>query len=87
MRKGKRSNRESLPWIDDHHEYGENEHEEPKVHEEEFAAPVNDLDDCGHERKHYDLPDDEFLDLFRVIIVRLFVQIFEGIQRIHNRFA
>ena len=59
----------SRPWIDDHHEYGENEHEEPKVNEEEFAAPVDDLDDGRDERKHNNLPHDELLDLFQEIFV------------------
>ena len=41
--------RHPLPWIHDHHEDGEDEHEEPEVHEEEVAAPVDDLDDDGDE--------------------------------------
>ena len=56
--------RKPLPWINNHHENGEDEHEEPEVHEEEVAAPVDDLDDDGDEGKHDDLPHNEFLDLF-----------------------
>ena len=61
--------RKPLPWIHDHHEYGEDEHEEPEVHEEEVAAPMDDLDDDGDEGKHDDLPHDEFLDLFGKVSV------------------
>ena len=62
------------PWIDDHHENGENEHEEPKVDEEEIAAPVDDLDNGRDQRKRDGLPQDEFLDLFRVCSACPFVQ-------------
>ena len=49
--------------VDDHHEEGEADDEEPEVDEEVVAAPLNDLDDGGHQRKSDHLGQEERLDL------------------------
>ncbi len=49
--------------VDDHHEEGESNDEEPEVDEEVISAPLDDLDDGRYQRKSYNLHQDELLDL------------------------
>jgi hypothetical protein len=49
--------------VDDHHEKGESNDEEPEVDEEVVSAPLDDLNDGCDQRKSYDLHQDELLDL------------------------
>ncbi len=49
--------------VDDHHEEGESNDEEPEVDEEVISAPLNDLDDGRDQRKSYNLHQNELLDL------------------------
>ena len=49
--------------VDDHHEEGESNDEEPEVDKEVISAPLDDLDDGRDQRKSYDLHQDELLDL------------------------
>ncbi len=54
---------QSVTRVDDHHEEGESNDEEPEVDEEVISAPLNDLDDGRDQRKSYNLHQNELLDL------------------------